>query len=159
MSITHPIIAVTGSSGAGTTGVKLAFEQIFAKEGIRAAIVEGDSFHRYDRREMEIARAAARRMQSMNNMKQLSLALLNYHDTYGQLPPAVVTDANGKPLYSGRVLLLPFFEQAPLWLTVACAAFHAALRPPSPRFPRACASHTRFAEPAVGIADGDVVKP
>lgn len=60
MSITHPIVAVTGSSGAGTTGVKLAFEQIFAKEGIRAAIVEGDSFHRYDRREMEIAQAAAR---------------------------------------------------------------------------------------------------
>jgi len=60
MSITHPIVAVTGSSGAGTTGVKLAFEQIFAKEGIRAAIVEGDSFHRYDRREMEVARNAAR---------------------------------------------------------------------------------------------------
>jgi phosphoribulokinase len=60
MSITHPIVAVTGSSGAGTTGVKLAFEQIFAKEGILAAIVEGDSFHRYDRREMEIARTAAR---------------------------------------------------------------------------------------------------
>jgi len=60
MSITYPIVAVTGSSGAGTTGAKLAFEQIFAKEGIRAAIVEGDSFHRYDRREMEAARSAAR---------------------------------------------------------------------------------------------------
>jgi phosphoribulokinase len=59
MSIAHPIVAVTGSSGAGTTGVKVAFEQIFAKEGIRAAIVEGDSFHRYDRREMEIAAGKA----------------------------------------------------------------------------------------------------
>lgn len=60
MSIAHPIIAVTGSSGAGTTGVKLAFEQMFRKERIRAAIVEGDSFHRYDRREMDIAVAKAR---------------------------------------------------------------------------------------------------
>ncbi|MBI2993572.1 MAG: phosphoribulokinase [Gammaproteobacteria bacterium] len=55
MSKTHPIIAVTGSSGAGTTGVKLAFEQIFRKEGVTAAFVEGDSFHRYDRREMDEA--------------------------------------------------------------------------------------------------------
>ena len=55
----HPIIAVTGSSGAGTTGVKVAFEQIFREENINAAIVEGDSFHRYDRREMEKAVAEA----------------------------------------------------------------------------------------------------
>jgi len=59
MSREHPIIAVTGSSGAGTTGVKVAFEQIFRREGINAAIVEGDSFHRYDRREMDKAIAAA----------------------------------------------------------------------------------------------------
>lgn len=59
MSKKHPIIAVTGSSGAGTTGVKLAFEQIFHKERIVAAFVEGDSFHRYDRRDMDQAVAAA----------------------------------------------------------------------------------------------------
>jgi len=59
MSKKHPIIAVTGSSGAGTTGVKLAFEQIFRKEGVTAAFVEGDSFHRYDRREMDEAVAVA----------------------------------------------------------------------------------------------------
>jgi len=53
MSINHPIIAVTGSSGAGTTSVKRAFEHIFYREGINAAIVEGDSFHRYDRAEMK----------------------------------------------------------------------------------------------------------
>jgi phosphoribulokinase len=49
MSATHPIIAVTGSSGAGTTSVSRTFEQIFRRERVTAAFVEGDSFHRYDR--------------------------------------------------------------------------------------------------------------
>ena len=49
MSIRHPIIAVTGSSGAGTSHVRKVFEGIFRREGVHAAIVEGDSFHRYDR--------------------------------------------------------------------------------------------------------------
>jgi phosphoribulokinase len=49
MSQKHPVVAITGSSGAGTTTVTTTFEQIFRREGVRAAIVEGDSFHRYDR--------------------------------------------------------------------------------------------------------------
>ena len=49
MSVRHPIIAVTGSSGAGTTTVMNAFKHIFRREAIRAQIVEGDAFHRYDR--------------------------------------------------------------------------------------------------------------
>ena len=49
MSATHPIIAVTGSSGAGTTSVMRTFEQIFRREAVTAAFIEGDSFHRYDR--------------------------------------------------------------------------------------------------------------
>ena len=53
MSKKHPVVAVTGSSGAGTTTVKRAFEHIFEREGIRAAVVEGDSYHRYDRNEMK----------------------------------------------------------------------------------------------------------
>ena len=52
MSKKHPIIAITGSSGAGTTTVTNTFEQIFRREKVKAAIVEGDSFHRYDRLEM-----------------------------------------------------------------------------------------------------------
>ena len=59
MSAKHPIIAVTGSSGAGTTTVKNAFEHLFRREGIKAAIVEGDAFHRYDRQEMKKAVADA----------------------------------------------------------------------------------------------------
>jgi phosphoribulokinase len=60
MSKKHPVVAVTGSSGAGTTTVKRAFEHIFYRDGINAAVIEGDSFHRYDRKEMkaEMARAA-----------------------------------------------------------------------------------------------------
>jgi len=49
VSIKHPIIAVTGSSGAGTTTVMNSFKHIFRREGIKAQLVEGDSFHRYDR--------------------------------------------------------------------------------------------------------------
>ena len=54
MSARHPIIAITGSSGAGTTSVMRTFEQIFRREGVKAAFIEGDSFHRYDRAEMKI---------------------------------------------------------------------------------------------------------
>ena len=59
MSARHPIIAITGSSGAGTTTVTTTFQQIFRREGIRAAIVHGDAFHRYDRDEMRVQRAKA----------------------------------------------------------------------------------------------------
>jgi len=52
MSTTHPIIAVTGSSGAGTTTVMRSFAHIFRREGITAQVIEGDSFHRYNRIEM-----------------------------------------------------------------------------------------------------------
>jgi len=52
MSKEFPIIAVTGSSGAGTSTVKRALEQIFRRAGAHAAFVEGDSFHRYNRKEM-----------------------------------------------------------------------------------------------------------
>ncbi|MGD8926069.1 MAG: phosphoribulokinase, partial [Thioalkalispiraceae bacterium] len=55
MSAKHPIIAVTGSSGAGTTTVKNAFEHIFFREKINPLVVEGDSYHRYDRAAMKVA--------------------------------------------------------------------------------------------------------
>ncbi|MEO7432198.1 MAG: phosphoribulokinase [Dokdonella sp.] len=55
MSIQHPVIAVTGSSGAGTTTVMTSFVNIFRREGVNAQMVEGDSFHLYDRLEMRAA--------------------------------------------------------------------------------------------------------
>ncbi len=61
MSEKHPIISITGSSGAGTTTVKRAFEHMFRREGLKPAIVEGDSFHRYNRLEMKEAVEQARK--------------------------------------------------------------------------------------------------
>ncbi|MBN8911805.1 MAG: phosphoribulokinase [Rhizobiales bacterium] len=59
MSAKHPIISVTGSSGAGTTSVRRTFEQIFRREKITAVFVDGDAFHRYDRDQMTAAMAEA----------------------------------------------------------------------------------------------------
>ncbi len=60
------------------------------------------------------ARGAAKRVQSINNLKQLALAMHNYHDTNGAFPAAVHAK-NGKPLLSWRVLVLPYLEEAPLF--------------------------------------------
>ncbi len=60
MSAKHPIISVTGSSGAGTTSVRQTFENIFRREHITAAFIEGDAFHRYGRAEMDQAIVEAR---------------------------------------------------------------------------------------------------
>jgi len=59
MSVKHPIVAITGSSGAGTTSVTRTFQHIFRRENINAATIEGDSFHRYDRLAMKAAMAEA----------------------------------------------------------------------------------------------------
>jgi phosphoribulokinase len=52
MSNIHPVISVTGSSGAGTTSVRNTFEQIFRRKKVQAAFIEGDAFHRYNRLDM-----------------------------------------------------------------------------------------------------------
>jgi phosphoribulokinase len=59
MSVKHPIISVTGSSGAGTTTVRHTFAQIFRREKLEAVFIEGDAYHRYDRAEMKQAMAEA----------------------------------------------------------------------------------------------------
>jgi hypothetical protein len=61
------------------------------------------------------AREAARRTQCKNNLKQIGLALHNYHDTYNTFPPAYIADENGKPMHSWRVLILPYLDQQPLY--------------------------------------------
>jgi len=64
---------------------------------------------------MRTPREAARRTQCKNNLKQIGLALHNYHDTYGSLPPAYTVDADGNRLHSWRTLILPFLEEGPLY--------------------------------------------
>ncbi len=64
---------------------------------------------------VQAARQAARRMESSNNEKQILLALHNYHDTHGELPPAFLADKDGKPMHSWRVLILPYVEQQALY--------------------------------------------
>lgn len=64
---------------------------------------------------VQSAREAARRASSMNNMKQIALAMHNHHDTYRAFPAQAITDKGGKPLLSWRVKLLPFLEQQGLY--------------------------------------------
>jgi phosphoribulokinase len=66
MSERHPIIAITGSSGAGTSTVTRTFSNTFRRENVRAAIIEGDSFHRYDRVEMKLRQAEAEKTNNKN---------------------------------------------------------------------------------------------
>lgn len=51
----------------------------------------------------------------MNDLKQIALALHNYHDVYGRFPPQSLVDKNGKRLLSWRVLILPFLDQSELY--------------------------------------------
>lgn len=61
------------------------------------------------------ANVPARKAACMNRLKQIGLALHNYHQRYGCFPPAYVADESGKPIHSWRVLILPFLEQGPLY--------------------------------------------
>jgi phosphoribulokinase len=89
MSAKHPIISVTGSSGAGTTSVRQTFENIFRREHITAAFIEGDAFHRYGRAEMEQAIVEAR-LRGNNNFSHfgeqanLLAELEDVFRTYGE---------------------------------------------------------------------------
>jgi phosphoribulokinase len=65
MSVKHPIVAITGSSGAGTTTVMSSFKHIFRRDGIKAQVLEGDSMHRYDR--MAMRAEMKKQMEAGNN--------------------------------------------------------------------------------------------
>ena len=88
MSKKHPIISVTGSSGAGTTTVKTTFDQIFRREGITSVSIEGDAFHRFDRAamkaELEARKASGDQTFSHFSYEANELAELeNIFATYG----------------------------------------------------------------------------
>ena len=58
---------------------------------------------------------AARRMSCQNNLHQIAIALQSYHDSLGSFPPAYIADANGKPMHSWRVLILPYLEEQAMY--------------------------------------------
>ena len=97
MSVKHPIIAITGSSGAGTSTVMQSFQHIFRREGLNAQIIEGDSFHRYDRMSMrakmkEEEAAGNRNFSHFGPGANLLAELENLFKTYGQSGSGRVTD-------------------------------------------------------------------
>ena len=83
MSRKHPIVAVTGSSGAGTTTVKSAFEHIFYRDGFKAAVIEGDSYHRYNRADMKV-KVAEKQLSHFGPEANLFDRLEELFKTYGE---------------------------------------------------------------------------
>ncbi|GKT11478.1 MAG: phosphoribulokinase [Thiomicrorhabdus sp.] len=90
MSVTHPIVAVTGSSGAGTSFVKRAVETIFKRENLKVAVIEGDSFHKYSRVEMRAKVAESKKdggkplthfSEHANEFQKLEALFASYKET------------------------------------------------------------------------------
>lgn len=96
MSSKHPIISVTGSSGAGTTFVKRAFEKIFTQKSLKTTIIEGDSFHKYERSDMKVAVAKSR---ESNRVLTHFSEHANHFDTLEALFKQYATDGTGKKRY------------------------------------------------------------
>jgi len=67
---------------------------------------------------VQAAREAARRTNCSNNLKQITIAMHNYHDVFNALPPAYTVDAAGKPLHSWRTLLLPYLEASHIYTQI-----------------------------------------
>ncbi|RKZ79676.1 MAG: phosphoribulokinase [Gammaproteobacteria bacterium] len=119
MSASHPIIAVTGSSGAGTSTVKHAFEDIFRRGGIKPVVVEGDSFHRYDRKEMraEVVKAEDQGNSlthfgpEANCLDRLEQLFQNYGETgKGERRFYIHSDAEGVPFNQPAGTFTPWEE-------------------------------------------------
>ena len=97
MSKKHPVIAVTGSSGAGTTTVKRAFEHIFQREQINAAVVEGDSFHSLSR--VEFKQAVKKAEDAGNHYYSHFGPAANHFDKLAELFQTYGKTGSGKKRY------------------------------------------------------------
>ena len=122
MSARHPIISVTGSSGAGTTSARDVFAQIFRRENISAVFIEGDAFHRYDRTAMR------ERMQQAgedgnhhfshfgpeaNLLEELQKTLADYAATGGGRIRHYIHDAQEEKLYGAAPGTFTAWEDMP----------------------------------------------
>ena len=112
MSLKHPIIAITGSSGAGTTSVKRTFEQIFRREKINPVYIEGDAFHRWNRFEMreKMKEAAAKGDNhyshfgaDANLFEELEKTFADYAATGGGRTRFYIHDADEAELHGAKV--------------------------------------------------------
>jgi phosphoribulokinase len=107
MSVKHPIIAITGSSGAGTSSVTRTFENIFRRDGVNAVVIEGDSFHRFDRAAMKLEMAKAEESgkfhfshfgEDANLFAELESLFATYsHDGSGQHRKYLHNDEEARP--------------------------------------------------------------
>lgn len=123
MSVKHPVVAITGSSGAGTTSVTRTFQEIFRREGINAVIVEGDSFHRYDRNEMKLAMAEAEQNRNhrfshfgeeANLLRELETLFRDYGETgVGTVRRYLHDEVEAKPYGQEPGTFTPWEELAP----------------------------------------------
>ncbi|MEV6216878.1 phosphoribulokinase [Nocardia sp. NPDC051833] len=123
MSVKHPVVAITGSSGAGTTSVTRTFEEIFRREGISAVVVEGDSFHRYDRSEMKVAMAEAEQQRNTtfshfgedaNLLPELEALFREYGESgVGQVRRYLHDDEEAKPYGQPAGTFTPWEDLAP----------------------------------------------
>ncbi|MGW4843966.1 phosphoribulokinase [Nocardia brasiliensis] len=123
MSVKHPVVAITGSSGAGTTSVTRTFQEIFRREGINAVVVEGDSFHRYDRNEMKLAMAEAEQSRNVtfshfgeeaNLLKELERLFRDYGETgVGQVRKYLHDDREAEPYGQPAGTFTPWEDLTP----------------------------------------------
>jgi phosphoribulokinase len=119
MSVKHPVVAITGSSGAGTTSVTKTFQHIFRREGITPAIVEGDSFHRYDREEMKLASAkteggVSHFGEEANLLKELETLFRDYGASgIGSVRKYLHDDEEAKPYGQKPGTFTPWVDLAP----------------------------------------------
>lgn len=123
MSVKNPVVAITGSSGAGTTSVTRTFQEIFRREGINAVIVEGDSFHRFDRNEMKLAMAEAEQARNLqfshfgpeaNMLTELESLFRDYGETgVGMVRKYLHDEHEAKPYGQPPGTFTPWEELAP----------------------------------------------
>lgn len=110
MTIKHPVVAVTGASGAGTTVVQQAFNQIFFRQGLNAAFIQGDSFLKYDKDEMfqvmDDAESEDKVLScygpDLNNFQALEALFKNYSETGTGRYRNLITEEN-KTEFEGEV--------------------------------------------------------
>src|SRR5262249_18971941 len=108
-----------GGGGEGLSGRGLAYTGVatggVALLSIGLLVLLQGGYKESQRRADAEAKVAADKRQSELNLKQLGLAFHNYHDSYRTFPPAVVYSPKGEPLYSWRVLILPYIEEMALY--------------------------------------------